>query len=256
MVLLIGVCSDFRAELFTLIVGPQQTAFAVHQEKLYQSPVLKRMCNSGFIEAQTKTMNLPDDEPRKVSLFIEYLYRGEYWPFKGAEFEAYRSKHEDQRAVQMQRQAELYCFAAMYELEGLQQLAVEKMQMLTPMSFRSFLSMSEHIYSNSDASGPFRPYCRQQLEIYLPEIARSPWLQNIVAKGGDLAMDLFSANQGIVGTLEDVAIVWPPVTLPDDRDTKSKKKRKHLRSPRQERDYFDPFNYPVTGYEGDRHGSC
>ena len=224
MVLLIAVYSDFRAELFTLIVGPQQTAFAVHQEKLYQSPVLKRMCNSGFIEAQTKTMNLPDDEPRKVSLFIEYLYRGEYWPFKGAEFEAYRSKHEDQRAIQMRREAELYCFAAMYQLEDLQDLAVKKMQMLTPMSFSSFLSVSEHIYNNSDASGPFRQYCRRQLENYLPEIARCQWLDDQVAKGGDLAVDLFSANQGILGTLEDIAIVWPPAQLKNPKNRKSKKK--------------------------------
>ncbi len=224
MVLLIAVYSDFRAELFTLIVGPQQTAFAVHQEKLYQSPVLKQMCNSGFIEAQTKTMNLPDDEPRKVSLFIEYLYRGEYWPLKGAEFEAYRSKHEDQRAIQMRREAELYCFAAMYQLEDLQDLAVKKMQMLTPMSFSSFLSVSEHIYNNSDASGPFRQYCRRQLENYLPEIARCQWLDDQVAKGGDLAVDLFSANQGILGTLEDIAIVWPPAQLKNPKNRKSKKK--------------------------------
>lgn len=224
MVLLIAVYSDFRAELFTLIVGPQQTTFAVHQEKLYQSPVLKRMCNSGFIEAQTKTMNLPDDEPRKVSLFIEYLYRGEYWPFKGAEFEAYRSKHEDQRAIQMRREAELYCFAAMYQLEDLQDLAVEKMQMLTPMSFSSFLSVSEHIYNNSDASGPFRPYCRRQLENYLPEIARCQWLDDQVAKGGDLAVELFSANQGILGTLEDIGIVWPLAQLKNSKNRKSKKK--------------------------------
>jgi len=224
VVLLIAVYSDFRAELFTLIVGPQQTAFAVHQEKLYQSPVLKQMCNSGFIEAQTKTMNLPDDEPRKVSLFIEYLYRGEYWPLKGAEFEAYRSKHEDQRAIQMRREAELYCFAAMYQLEDLQDLAVKKMQMLTPMSFSSFLSVSEHIYNNSDASGPFRQYCRRQLENYLPEIARCQWLDDQVAKGGDLAVDLFSANQGILGTLEDIAIVWPPAQLKNPKNRKSKKK--------------------------------
>jgi len=224
MVLLIAVYSDFRTELFTLLVGPQQTAFVVHQAKLYQSPVLKRMCNSGFIEAQTKTMNLPDNEPRKVSLFIEYLYRGEYWPIKGAEFDAYRSKHEDQRAVQMQRQAEVYCFAAMYELGGLQQLAVEKMQMLTPMSFRSFLYVSEHIYNNSDASGPFRPYCRRQLENYLPEIARCQWLDDQVVRGGDLAVELFVANRGLFGTLEDVVIVWPPAQLKNPKDKKSKKR--------------------------------
>lgn len=182
------------------------------------------MCNSGFIEAQTKTMNLPDDEPRKVSLFIEYLYRGEYWPFKGAEFEAYRSKHEDQRAIQMRREAELYCFAAMYELEGLQDLAVEKMQMLTPMSFSSFLSVSEHIYNNSHASGPFRPYCRRQLEIYLPKIARSQWLDDRVGRGGDLAVEFFVANRGLFGTLEDVVIVWPPAELKIPRDKKSKKR--------------------------------
>jgi len=182
------------------------------------------MCNSGFIEAQTKIMNLPSEEPKKISLFIEYLYREDYWPIKGAEFEAYRSEHGDQRASQMQREAELYCFAAMYELVGLQEVAVEKMKMLAPMSFRSFLFVSEHIYTNTDASGPFRPYCRQQIEIYLPQIARSQWLDDLVARGGDLAVELFVANGGLFGTLEDVVIEWPPAQSKSLKDMKSKKR--------------------------------
>jgi len=224
MVLLTAVYGEFQTELFALVVRPQQTTFAAHQAKLYQSPVLERMCNSGFIEAQTKTIHLPDDEPGEISLFIEYLYRGDYWPINGAESEAYRSKHEDQRAIQMQRQAELYCFAAMYKVEGLQQLAVDKMQMLTPMSFRSFLSVTEHIYDNSDASGPFRPYCRRQLEVNLPKIARSQWLDDHLVRGGDLAVELFVANRGFFGVLEDVVMVWSPAQSKNSKDKKSEKR--------------------------------
>lgn len=113
--MLTGNISHFEPDLYTLIAGPQQASFPVHKEKLIQSPVFKRMINSGFNEAQTRTIDLPEDDPRTLSLFVEYLYRGDYWPFIGSEFDAYRSEHEDQRALQMRREADIYCFAAMYD---------------------------------------------------------------------------------------------------------------------------------------------
>ena len=57
-------------------------------------------------------------------------------------------------------------FFLMYELEGLQQLAIEKRRMVTPMTFKPFLSVSDHIYNNCNFDGPFWPDCRQQISYH------------------------------------------------------------------------------------------
>ena len=194
------------------------------------------MCNSGFIEAETKKINLPDDDPKSVAMLVEYLYRGDYWPFKGPELETYRSQFENQIISEMQPAADLYCLAAMYDLKDLQELVVEKMKILTPMTFSSFMTLSEHIYNNSDASGPFRTYCRSVIEHCLPQISRGEWLSDQVARGGDLAVELFSAESRpieiIDGTLTDTVFTWPfDMALPyTNMKKKSKGKGGGIRS--------------------------
>lgn len=130
-------------------------------------------------------------------LLLEYLYRGDYYPFIGQEFDTSRSEDEDVRATQLQREGDLYCMAEYYQLNELQQLAVRKMKMLTPITFESFLSVSEHVYSNSGSSGPFRAYFREQIIETLPLVAHKEWLLDVVAKGGDLAQDLFLSGKSL-----------------------------------------------------------
>ena len=67
------------------------------------------------------------------------------------------------------------------------------MKLLTPITFESFLSVSEYIYNNSEDTGPFRPYFRVQIEGTLPEVVHESWMLEAVAKGGDLAQDLFKS---------------------------------------------------------------
>ena len=59
------------------------------------------------------------------------------------------------------REAELYYLAAMFYMEGLQQIAVGKMKLLIPMIFKPFISVSEHIYNNCGFDGLFWSHCRQ-----------------------------------------------------------------------------------------------
>lgn len=85
--------------------------------------------------------------------------------------------------------------AEYYQLNEFQQLVVRKMKMLTPITFESFLSVSEYIYSNSGSSGPFRAHFREQIRETLPLVAHEEWLLDVVAKGGDLAQDLFLSGK-------------------------------------------------------------
>lgn len=89
------------------------------------------------------------------------------------------------------REGDLYCLAEYYQLADLQELTVQKMKLLTPITFESFLSVSKYIYNNSSAAGPFRPYFRAQIKKTLPQVAHETWMLEAVAKGGDLAQDLF-----------------------------------------------------------------
>ena len=91
------------------------------------------------------------------------------------------------------REGDLYCLAEYYQLIDLQELAVHKMKLLTPITFESFLSVSEYIYNNSEDTGPFRPYFRVQIEKTLPQVVHESWMLEAVAKGGDLAQDLFKS---------------------------------------------------------------
>ena len=94
------------------------------------------------------------------------------------------------------REGDLYCLAEYYQLIELQELAVQKMKLLTPITFESFLSISEYIYNNSKDTGPFRPYFRVQIEETLPQVVNESWMLEAVAKGGDLAKDLFKSCRG------------------------------------------------------------
>ena len=157
---------------------------------------LYEQCNGLCKEADDNKIALLDHDPKIFALLLEFLYRNDYWPFwREQESIDYRSSDMDVRATQLRREGELYCLAEYYQLDQLQELIVEKMQFLTPIYLKSFLSVSEYIYSNTTTTaGPFHNYFRNQIKETLPLVVREPWLLGIVAKGGDLAADLFLAG--------------------------------------------------------------
>lgn len=101
------------------------------------------------------------------------------------------------RATQLRREGDLYCMAEYYQLDELQDLAVRKMKMLTPVTFESFLSVSEYVYSNTGSRGAFHDYFKDQIMEALPLVVHEEWLLDVVAKGGDLARDLFLSGRDL-----------------------------------------------------------
>ena len=98
------------------------------------------------------------------------------------------------------REAELYYLAAMFYMEGLQQIAVGKMKLLIPMIFKPFISVSEHFYNNCGFDGLFWSHCRQQIEISLPKLGMGQWLREQMAERGVLAAELSPKKLTIQGT--------------------------------------------------------
>ena len=87
--------------------------------------------------------------------------------------------------------------AEYYQLDELQDLAVRKMKMLTPVTFESFLSVSEYVYSHCGTRGAFHDYFKEQIMKALPLVVHEEWLLDVVAKGGDLARDLFLSGRDL-----------------------------------------------------------
>ena len=97
--------------------------FTAHRDVLAKSTKLDKKYNGRFEEAKSKRLDL-DHDPKIFALLLEFLYTGrlninayqdarlltsdlltlgDYWPFKGSEFDQSRSENEDIRATHLQR---------------------------------------------------------------------------------------------------------------------------------------------------------
>lgn len=200
---------EFQSQIYTIIVGPSNEVFTAHCDTLSCSEVLRAHCSSGFREEHTKVIHLKDSDPETFASVLEYMYRRDYWPMKGNEFSKSRSDDEDVRALQMRREADIYCMADYYALPGLQDLAVEKMQMLTPLALGSFLDVSEHIYDHGGPRGPFRAYFREQIGEFVHSEDIRPWIDGKKILSAEFAKDLFLPNSREDSTDIEAVVDWP-----------------------------------------------
>jgi len=62
-------------EIITLYVGPTRKKFTVHKSLICDSSeFFKKAFTGGFLEGQQGTIDLGEDSPEAVSLFIHWLY--------------------------------------------------------------------------------------------------------------------------------------------------------------------------------------
>lgn len=60
--------------IVTFTVGKEGRLFAAHEDVLSLSPFFAAACRGQFLEAQSKRIDLPDEEPEIFSCILEYLY--------------------------------------------------------------------------------------------------------------------------------------------------------------------------------------
>lgn len=67
--------------IVTLTVGGEGRLFAAHEDVLCHAPFFQEALRSRhYLDAQTKRIALPDEEPEVFSAILEYLYKGDYYP--------------------------------------------------------------------------------------------------------------------------------------------------------------------------------
>ncbi|CAG8954633.1 hypothetical protein HYFRA_00004553 [Hymenoscyphus fraxineus] len=67
--------STLGNDVVNLYVGQTRTQFTVHKDLICNVPWFKKAFLGGFKE-QNGTMDMPEDSPEVVSLFVDWLYRG------------------------------------------------------------------------------------------------------------------------------------------------------------------------------------
>jgi hypothetical protein len=66
--------------IVTLTVGREGRLFAAHEDVLRQAPFFEAACRGNFVDAQSRRIALPEEEPEVFSAVLEYLYKGDYYP--------------------------------------------------------------------------------------------------------------------------------------------------------------------------------
>lgn len=66
--------SSLTPQIVTFTVGKEGRLFAAHEDVLSLSPFFAALCRGQFLEAQSKRIDLPDEEPEIFSCVLEYLY--------------------------------------------------------------------------------------------------------------------------------------------------------------------------------------
>ena len=74
------MASTLTSPIITICVGPEQRLFAGHEDVLCRSPFFQATCKSNFLDASSKRIVLPEEQPEVLSSVLEYLYKGDYYP--------------------------------------------------------------------------------------------------------------------------------------------------------------------------------
>ncbi|KAL8954785.1 MAG: hypothetical protein Q9183_006933 [Haloplaca sp. 2 TL-2023] len=182
----------FTTKIFSVIVGPNNTTFNVHESFLHKSPVFARMCAGYFKESQTGTIELPEESPIIFGIFLEYLYKGTFFSNPYVYEEAYRSR----TAMNL---AHLYLMADEYGILELKPIIVSKLSTcyISPQA-DTWLPVAETICASIPASDDVYPHhLRTLVKGY-----RAAWnmkadkmkiFEEPVEKGGRLALEISRA---------------------------------------------------------------
>jgi len=214
------------------MVGRDSRLFAAHEDVLCHSPFFASALRGQFFEANTRRINLPDEEPEIFSCILEYLYKGDYyprllhdkkhntWALEGAQ-EAQSPKLGGRGAVEptfhhtgvgdvILRDTAVYCAAERYGLEELKRLALRKQGLQSGIEVGTILRSARYAYENTpDSDSRLRAHYLSLIIRSRKTFKRSGTMQMEMEIGGKLFFDLFVAMCNHLDDLVDITQVPP-----------------------------------------------
>jgi hypothetical protein len=239
--------------IVTLTVGREGRLFAAHEDVLCQSPFFEAACRGQYLDAQSKRISLPDEEPEVFSAVLEYLYKGDYYPrlihnkrHNSWELEdagapsrsPYPSPHPEDipgaggggraapSAVEatvylssvgqyLLRDTVVYCAADRYGLDELKRLALRKQGLQSGIDVATILRSAQYAYAHTpDSDSRLRAHYLALIIRCRKTFKRSGTMQAAMEAGGSkLFFDLFVAMCNHLDDVIDVSGSRTPKTI-------------------------------------------
>jgi len=229
--------STLVSPIVTLTVGREGRLFAAHEDVLCLSPFFAAACRGKFLEAESKRIELPDEEPEIFSCVLEYLYKGDYYPnllyskrHNSYELEdAVKSPHLENGGGRgsveatsyissvgehLLKDTVIYCAAEKYGLEALKSLSLRKQGLQSGIEVSTILRSARYAYDNTpDTDSRLRAHYLALIIRCRKTFKRSGTMQIEMEAGGKLFFDLFVALCNHVDDIVDIGNSKSPKTI-------------------------------------------
>jgi len=235
----VGSTGTLTSPIVTFTVGKEGRLFAAHEDVLVASPFFAAACRGQYrSEAQSKRIDLPDEEPEIFSCVLEYLYKGDYYP--RLVHNKRRNSWELEDAVNTSPNPEnpggrgnveatifissvgehllkdtvIYCAAEKYGLDELKRLALRKQGLQSGIEVATILRSARYAYDNTpDSDSRLRAHYLALIIRCRKTFKRSGTMQMEMESGGKLFFDLFVALCNHVDDIVDMGNSKSPKTI-------------------------------------------
>ncbi|PQE22362.1 BTB POZ protein [Rutstroemia sp. NJR-2017a WRK4] len=225
------VASSLTSPIVTFTVGKEGRLFAAHEDVLTLSPYFATVLKGQLLDAQSKRISLPDEEPEIFSCVLEYLYKGDYYP--RLIHNKRRSTWELEDAAEQSPNPEnpggrgsveatsyissvesyllkdtvIYCAAEKYGLEELKRLSLRKQGLQSGIDVATILRSARYAYDNTpDTDSRLRAHYLALIIRCRKTFKRSGTMQTEMESGGKLFFDLFVALCNHVDDIVDYGL--------------------------------------------------
>jgi len=229
--------STLTSPIITLTIGREGRLFAAHEDVLTISPFFEAACRGKFLEAQSKRIDLPDEEPEIFSCVLEYLYKGDYYPrllhnkrrgtweledavkSPNPENGGGRGANEATTYItsageNLLRDTVIYCAAEKYGLDELKRLSLRKQGLQSGIEVGTILRSARYAYDNTpDTDSRLRAHYLALIIRCRKTFKRSGTMQAEMESGGKLFFDLFVALCNHVDDIVDIGNARSPKTI-------------------------------------------
>lgn len=225
--------STLTSPIITITVGREQRLFAAHEDVLSLSPFFAAACRGQFLEAYSKRIDLPDEEPETISSVLEYLYKGDYyprllhnkrrnsWELEDAQTQQHGSRGSVESTIFhsgvggfILRDTAIYCAADKYGLDELKRLALRKQGLQSGIEIGTILRSARFAYENTpDTDSRLRAHYLALIIRSRKTFKRSGTMQMEMEMGGKLFFDLFVAMCNHIDDIVDISNSRSPKSI-------------------------------------------
>jgi hypothetical protein len=234
----LGSTGTLTSPIVTFTVGKEGRLFAAHEDVLAASPFFAAACRGQFrSEAQSKRIDLPDEEPEIFSCVLEYLYKGDYYPRlihnkrrdsweledavkspnpenTGGRGSVEATTYISSVGEHLLKDTVIYCAAEKYGLEELKRLALRKQGLQSGIEVATILRSARYAYDNTpDSDSRLRAHYLALIIRCRKTFKRSGTMQMEMESGGKLFFDLFVALCNHVDDIVDMGNSRSPKTI-------------------------------------------